>query len=150
MYNVSNSAIPMTVFKNSIYSQDAISSRQNLCSPTDTQHVWRQEFRCCRSARAWNNLLSHCDRTSAMDNYWRQWKHFCSGLTHHSASRLCAYLHLRNILTDVLTYLLTYMVYRWAPLLTILTEIIVDFLKSSRPTYLKNKPRKILIKLSTK
>ena len=60
--------------------------------------------------RAWNRLPCH-ERTSATNNSSGNWKHFCSGLTDHGASCLSVYLHDRNTLTYLLTYLglLTYL-----------------------------------------
>jgi len=57
--------------------------------------------------RAWQKLPCH-DRTSATNNSNGNWKHFCLGLTDHSASWLSDYLHDRILLRTYL-YLPTYL-----------------------------------------
>ena len=79
------------------------SSRQDVCRSTYTQHL--RSFTAA-GPRAWSNLPSQLRPDVSYGQFKRQLKHFCSGLTDHGASLLLAYLHLKNTLTHLFTYLL--------------------------------------------
>jgi len=81
-----------------------------------TQHLWRQEFRGCRSASLEQSTVSAASGlvgTSATDNNSNDNWHFMFrisvGLTDHDTAWLFNCLRIRNTITYLLAYLLTYL-----------------------------------------
>jgi len=57
-----------------------VNSQQDIYRPTYTRHLWRQEFRCCQSARVYRSAISVTTGYQLRTIQTKTEKHFSSGL----------------------------------------------------------------------